>query len=184
MDGEIAELRRQLVEAQRLREEAEQGQKEAERRREEAERQVEQNSLPGLLKDCHKLSQAIRVETKVTWTTQGDTTNPVNRLFPKRIVPWTEFPRLQEKIWDKLNRDRTFIRKRLFQNNNFLDQIHTYFQRHLIFSEESLRYFQRDTIERFVDDILDALVLTDVTTDTKQEAHQSKSTGQHDYQGQ
>ncbi|KAE8408328.1 hypothetical protein BDV37DRAFT_296485 [Aspergillus pseudonomiae] len=156
MEGEIAELRGQLAEAQRFREVVKRV-KEAEQRAKDAERQVEPNSLPGLLKGCHKLSQALRVQTKVIWT-QGDATTPVNRLFPKRILPWSEFPRLQEKIWDKLNRDRTFIRKRLFQNNNFLDQIHTYFRRHLIFSEESLRYFQRDTIERFVDDILDALV--------------------------
>ena len=156
MEGEIAELRGQLAEAQRFREVVKRV-KEAEQRAKDAERQVEPNSLPGLLKGCHKLSQALRVQTKVIWT-QGDATTPVTRLFPKRILPWSEFPRLQEKIWDKLNRDRTFIRKRLFQNNNFLDQIHTYFRRHLIFSEESLRYFQRDTIERFVDDILDALV--------------------------
>ncbi|KJK62591.1 Chromatin assembly factor 1 complex p150 subunit N-terminal [Aspergillus parasiticus SU-1] len=185
MVGEIAKLRRQLVEAQRLREEANQRQKKAEQRLREAElrqkkpdlrqiekelqqkkpeirqrvteRQAELNSLSGLLNSCHKLSQAICVQTNVTLTAEN-TTSPVNRLFPKRIRHWNEFPEVQEKIWDRLNRDRTLTRKRRFRNNNFLDEIHKYTWRHTIFSEASLYDFQRDTMERFVNDILDALL--------------------------
>ena len=93
MQDEIAELRLRLEkerqareeaeqrqgEAERRQEEAERRQEEAERRQEEAERRVQPNTLLGLLDRCHEsLSQAIRVETDATLTTQGDATNPVN----------------------------------------------------------------------------------------------------------
>lgn len=157
MVGEIAKLRCQLVKAQQLREEAQLRQKKLELHQKDTERQAELNSLSGLLNGCHKLSQAIRVTTNVTLIPE-DTTNPVNRLFPRRIRHWNEFPEVQEKIWDRLNRDRTFTRKRRFRNNYFLDEIHKHTRRHTIFSEASLHDFQRDTMERFVNDILDALL--------------------------
>jgi sRNA-binding protein len=116
MEETIAELRRQLEEERQAREEAErrqeeekQAREEAERRqeeerqarederkaREEAERHVQPNTLFTLLDRCHNsLSQAIRVEIDITLTTQGDATNLVNRLYPKRIVPWLDFPQL------------------------------------------------------------------------------------------
>jgi len=98
MQDDIAELRRQLEEERQAREEAE-------RRQEEAEQRLQPNSLFRLLDRCHEsLSQAIRVETNATLTTQGNVTDPVNRLFPKRIVPWLNFPRIQEQIWTKLER--------------------------------------------------------------------------------
>lgn len=133
MVGEIAKLRCQLVKAQQLREEAQLRQKKLELHQKDTERQAELNSLSGLLNGCHKLSQAIRVTTNVTLIPE-DTTNPVNRLFPRRIRHWNEFPEVQEKIWDRLNRDRTFTRKRRFRNNYFLDEIHKHTRRHTIFS--------------------------------------------------
>lgn len=106
MQDQIAELRRQLEEEReareeerRAREEAEQRQEQAEQRQEEAEQRVQPNTLLCLLDRCHNsLSQAIRVETDATLTTQGNATDSVNRLYPKRIVPWLDFPQLQELV--------------------------------------------------------------------------------------
>ncbi|KAI3096453.1 hypothetical protein CBS147333_9576 [Penicillium roqueforti] len=102
MEETIAELRRQLEEERQAREEAQrreeeerQAREEAERLQGEAERRLEPNTLFRLLDRCHNsLSQAIRVETDATLTTQGDATDPVNRLYPKRVVPWLDFPQL------------------------------------------------------------------------------------------
>ncbi|KAJ9481483.1 hypothetical protein VN97_g11992 [Penicillium thymicola] len=95
MEETIAELRRQLEEERQAREEAEWRQEEEKQAREEAERHVQPNTLFTLLDRCHNsLSQAIRVETDATLTTQGDATNLVNRLYPKSIVPWLDFPQL------------------------------------------------------------------------------------------
>ncbi|KAJ5989707.1 hypothetical protein N7481_004917 [Penicillium waksmanii] len=109
----IAELRRQLEEKRQAQEEERKAQKEAEQHKEEerlareeaerlqgeAERQLQPNTLFRLLDHYHKsLSQAIRVKTDTTLTTQGNATDPVNQLYPKHIVPWPDFPQLQEQV--------------------------------------------------------------------------------------
>ena len=82
-------------EAERRQEKAEQRQEEERQAREEAEQRLQPNSLYRLLDRCHEsLSQTIRVETNATLTTQGNVADPVNRLFPKRIVPWRDFPQI------------------------------------------------------------------------------------------
>ncbi|KAI3053335.1 hypothetical protein CBS147353_11488 [Aspergillus niger] len=89
MEETIAKLRRQIEEQQRLREAAERREEEERQAREEAERRVQPDSLFRLLDRCHNsLSQAIRAEADATLTTQGDAADPVNRLYPKHIIPW------------------------------------------------------------------------------------------------
>jgi hypothetical protein len=100
---------------------AEQRAEEAERLREQAEQQVERNNLFGLLDGCHNLSLAIKPETDATLTTQGDTTNPVNRIYPKRIIRWDEFPDLQESVWNVLRDESEFLSKRLFASPHQLE---------------------------------------------------------------
>ena len=143
MQDDIAELRLQLEKERQAREEAEQ-------RQEEAERRVQPNTLLGLLDRCHNsLSQAIRVETDATLTTQGDPTNPVNRLYPKHIVPWLDFPQLQESIWDKFDRTTAFTSRPHFPSDTQLDYVATNIKP--IYSEASLRNFERDTVDNFVE---------------------------------
>jgi hypothetical protein len=144
MEETIAELRRQLEEERRG--------------REEAERRLEPNTLFRLLDRCHNsLSQAIRVETNATLTTQGDATDPVNRLYPKRIIPWLDFPQLQEQIWRKFDRIDTFTTRPLFPSNNQIDYVVTNIQNRPIYSEASLRNFERDTVDNFVEKVIEAL---------------------------
>ncbi|KAJ6038268.1 uncharacterized protein N7446_005078 [Penicillium canescens] len=172
MEDTIAELRRQLEEARKAREEAEWRQKEerqareeerrareeAERRQGEAELRVQPNTLFRLLDRCHvSLSQAIRVETDATLTTQGDATDPVNRLYPKCIVPWLDFPRLQEQIWKKLDRTAAFTSRPLFPSDTQLDYVATNIQNKPIYSEASLRNFERDTVDNFVEMVIEKL---------------------------
>ncbi|KAJ5404041.1 hypothetical protein N7509_003912 [Penicillium cosmopolitanum] len=119
MEETIAELRRQLEEERKAREEAERLQGEAERR-------LQPNTLFRLLDRCHEsLSQAIRVETDATLTTQGDATDPVNRLYPKRIVPWPDFPQLQEQVWSKFDRTAAFTSRPLFPSDTQVDYVAT-----------------------------------------------------------
>ncbi|PYH98304.1 hypothetical protein BO71DRAFT_447345 [Aspergillus ellipticus CBS 707.79] len=115
-----------------------------------------QNDLFGLLNECHRrLSQAIRIETNASLTTQGEATNIVNRRFPSQICAWQAFPRLQEETWDYLLRDDTFSSLRQFSTRSQLD----YVQRNIqsIYSEASLRTFHRDTVDNFVGEILQAI---------------------------
>ena len=172
MEETIAELRRQVEEQQRLREAAERRQEEAERREEEerqareverqarevAERRVQPNSLFRLLDRCHNsLSQAIQVEADATLTTQGDAADPVNRLYPKHIVPWLDFPRLQEQVWEKFDRTDAFTSRPLFPSDAQIDYVVTNIQNKPIYSEASLRNFERDTVDNFVEKVIKAL---------------------------
>ncbi|KAJ5794985.1 hypothetical protein N7457_001584 [Penicillium paradoxum] len=166
MEETIAELRRQLEEERQAREDAEarvqpelRRQLEEERQaREDAEARVQPTTLFGLLDRCHiSLSQAIRVETDATLTTQGDATDPVNRLYPKRIIPWLDFPQLQEKIWKKFDRMGTFATQPIFPSNEQLDYVATNIQNRPIYSEASLRNFERESVDNFVEKIIEAL---------------------------
>jgi hypothetical protein len=144
MEETIAELRRQLEEERRA--------------REDAQRRVQPTTLFGLLDRCHvSLSQAIRVETDATLTTQGEATDPVNRLYPKRIIPWLDFPQAQEKIWEKLDRMGTFTSRPLFPSEEQLDYVASNIQDRPIYSEASLRNFERETVDNFVEKIIEAL---------------------------
>ncbi|KAJ5111766.1 hypothetical protein NUU61_001396 [Penicillium alfredii] len=144
-------LRRQLEEERRAREEAG-------RLQEEAERRIQPNTLLRLLDRCHEsLSQAIRVETDATLTTQGDATDPVNRLYPKRIVPWPDFPQLQQQVWGKLDRTAAFTSRPLFPSDTQIDYVATNIQNNPIYSETSLRNFERDTVDNFVEKVIHPL---------------------------
>ncbi|RHZ44725.1 uncharacterized protein CDV56_101514 [Aspergillus thermomutatus] len=179
MQDDIAELRRQLEEARHAREEerhareeaekrreeerhareeAERRQEEAERRQEEAEQRLQPTALFHLLDRCHEyLSQEIRVETDAALTTQGNVTDPVNRLYPKKIIPWTDFPDLQERIWERLERAVDFTSRPLFPSDTQLDYVATNIRDRPIYSEATLRNFERDTVDNFVEKIIEAL---------------------------
>ncbi|KAJ5112165.1 hypothetical protein N7532_000210 [Penicillium argentinense] len=172
MEETIAQLRRQLDEERqareaeaKAREEAEHREEEAKQAREaetkarvEAEQRLQPNTLFSLLDRCHRsLSQAIRVESNAALTTQGDATDPVNRLYPKRIVPWLDFPQFQEQIWQKFDRMAAFTSHPLFLSDTQIDVFVQRIQNWPIYSEASLRNFERDTVDYFVEMVIEAL---------------------------
>ncbi|KAI0388301.1 hypothetical protein F5Y17DRAFT_453358, partial [Xylariaceae sp. FL0594] len=90
---EAAEKR--SAEEQRRRENAEKLAKEEQRKGKEEEERNEKSrpqALPQYLEACHSLSLGIQVVTEMSLTTQGDTTNPTGRIYPRRIVPWDDYP--------------------------------------------------------------------------------------------
>ncbi|KAJ9634891.1 hypothetical protein H2199_008755 [Coniosporium tulheliwenetii] len=134
MDGQLAELRRQLEEEKR--------------RRQEAEANAEQSqskTLAQYLKACHDFPHAIEVVTDKTLTTQGDTTKPAGRLFPPRIVPWKDFPNQQEETWERFSISPSFYSRRVFPSSYQLDYVRRYLDP--ISSEIGLRHYARETVE-------------------------------------
>jgi hypothetical protein len=84
-----------VKELQRLLREAEDRAAEEQRRREDAEelaRSSQPQTLLQYLEACHLLDLAAQVVTDCSLTTQGDPTNPTGRIFPRRIIPWNNFP--------------------------------------------------------------------------------------------
>ena len=102
------EEQRRREEEQRRREEAESRARQNERRREEEQRRREKaehltiasrpQAILQYFEACHALDLSAEVITDRSLTTQGETTNPVGRIFPRRIIPWHDFATQQEEI--------------------------------------------------------------------------------------
>ncbi|KAJ5544060.1 hypothetical protein N7494_005339 [Penicillium frequentans] len=135
MEGTIAKLRRQLEEERQSRREAERPSR----------------SLPQLFVSSDTSRDRFDPHD------QGDATDPVNRLYPKRIVPWLDFPQLQEQVWEKFDHTGTFTARALFPSDTQIDYVATNLQNSPIYSEASLRNFERDTVDNFVKKIVNAL---------------------------
>ncbi|KAK3360457.1 hypothetical protein B0T25DRAFT_588846 [Lasiosphaeria hispida] len=84
------------------------------------------------LDTCHTFSLTIKVVTDHSLTTRGNTTDPAGRFYPRRIIPWGDFPARQEKIWEQLSVPP-------------------------INCEARLRIFERDTVEVAVQKLIDAV---------------------------
>ncbi|KAJ8122376.1 hypothetical protein ONZ43_g1411 [Nemania bipapillata] len=144
------------AEEQRRREDAEKRSAEEQRRRREEEERIEKSrpqALPQYLEACHSLSLAIQAVTEKSLTTQGDTTNPTGRIYPRRIVPWDDYPTRQENIWDRLSAYQSFCSDPAFPSSHQLDYVASLICP--IASEMGLRYFERDTVENAVQKLVD-----------------------------
>ncbi|UPK91528.1 hypothetical protein LCI18_002463 [Fusarium solani-melongenae] len=168
---EIERLRKQLREEQRLREIAEGRALEEQRRREEEQRRREEEQhrreeaeeradasrpliLQQYLEACHSISLDVKIVTDCSLTTQGDTTDPVGRIYPRRIIPWTTFAREQGHIWDKLSFSPSFFSQAAFPSRHQLDYVRSVL--HPISSEIGLRNSERDVVENAVQKLIDA----------------------------
>ncbi|KAK4654407.1 hypothetical protein QC762_0065280 [Podospora pseudocomata] len=141
------EEQRRREEEQRRREEEQRRREEEQRRREKAEevaRKSQLQALEGYLETCHSLSLAIQVVTDRSLTTQGDTTNPIGRLYPQRIAEWHDFPARQEEIWEQLSIP-SFADNPVFPSQHQMAYVESLINP--ISSEQGLRSFERDTVE-------------------------------------
>ncbi|KAF5136461.1 hypothetical protein E5D57_000223 [Metarhizium anisopliae] len=138
---EIEELRRLLREEQRRREEVE---------------ELAKASLPldlqQYLEACHSLDLAIDVVTDRSLTTQGETTNPTGRIFPRRIIPWDSFAMRQEEIWNDLSIS-DLLPKPSFPSYHQMEYVKSLLKP--ISSELGLRDFERDVVENAVQKLVD-----------------------------
>jgi hypothetical protein len=151
--NEIETLRRLLREERHRREEEQ-------HRREEAERLVAASRLQTLqqyLEDCHSLNVAIKVVTDPSFTTQGDTTNPTGRIFPRKIIPWNDFSTKQEEVWDSLSVGTLFSSVPAFPSQHQLEYVRSLLRP--ISSEIGLRDFERDVVENAVQKLIEKISL-------------------------
>lgn len=132
MEDEVAQLKQQLAEERR--------------RRERAEAETRPQSLQDYLEACHSLSLDISVAPEIS-STQGNTTDPGGRLYPRRIIPWTDFPARQEEIWDRLSNGD--LSKAVFLTPNQVEYVKSTIRP--IGSEIGLRIFERDVVELAVE---------------------------------
>ncbi|KAK5146187.1 hypothetical protein LTR04_001103 [Oleoguttula sp. CCFEE 6159] len=155
-EARAEEEQRRREEEQLRRGEAEARAEEEQHRRKEAEAraaEAQPKTITEYLEACHQLSLDIEVVTDRTLTTQGDTTKPAGRLFPRRIVPWHDFPSQQEKIWEQLSISPSFHSRPAFPSSHQLDYVRTLINP--ISGELGLRNYERDTVENAVQKLIE-----------------------------
>ncbi|KAJ9481169.1 hypothetical protein VN97_g12331 [Penicillium thymicola] len=78
-------------------------------------------------------------------------------MYPKRILPWLDSPQLREQICRKSDRTDAFTSRPLPPSDIQVNYIVTNIQNRPIYSEASLRNFERDTVGNFVEKVIKAL---------------------------
>ncbi|KAH7115499.1 hypothetical protein B0J13DRAFT_533387 [Dactylonectria estremocensis] len=137
--------------------EQQQQSEEEQRRREAAEERAGASqplTLHQYLETCHSLSLTFEVVTDRSLATQGDTTNPTGRIYPRRIIPWTTFAREQEQVWNQLSFSPPFSSQATFPSRHQLDYVRSLLRP--VSSEIGLRNGDRDVVENAVQKLTDA----------------------------
>lgn len=111
MEQRIKELEDALHEGQRRLEEEQ-------LRREQIEGTAQGSNLSEFLEQCHDLHTSIEVVTDKSLTTQGDVTNPANRLHPKHILSWLDFDASQADVWACIEERSEFATRRWFPSKD------------------------------------------------------------------
>jgi hypothetical protein len=153
---ERAELERRRAEYERqIRKEADE-RAEQERRRAEDERRIRiaeekrtrSTTFEGYIRACHTfLSKPLRIQTDKSLSTQGSITSPKNKPCPTLLKPWTDFPVLQQQLFERtyeyIPRDAT-----LFGSTQYLTELGQDLCDRPLASEKDLEAYQRLAVER------------------------------------
>ena len=110
-------LLQQLQAAEAKVEEEQQLREEEERPRKTAEAKVKESQPQTLLRYLNKCQESfhdVTVVTDKTSTTQGDTTDPTDRPYPLRIVPWDDFLNEQANLGGPLSNQSDFYSQKSF----------------------------------------------------------------------
>ncbi|RSL85359.1 hypothetical protein CEP52_016164 [Fusarium oligoseptatum] len=157
----IEDLRRRLEEAESRARQNEQLAESRAKQNEQLARQNEQLAIASRLQTvqqyleaCHALDISARVITAASSTTQGNTTDPVGRIFPRRIVPWDDFAAQQEDIWDALSTSNSFFSNTTFPSQHQMEYVRS--QLRPISSEIGLQNFESNVVESAVERLIQA----------------------------
>ncbi|KAL7948147.1 hypothetical protein V8C42DRAFT_316810 [Trichoderma barbatum] len=112
----------------------------------------EPQNLIQYLETCHALHLRFQKTTSRSLITQKEA---LSWTFPRRIIPWDSFPKLQEGIWQRILSDSEFCTGPGFPSIQQLEAV----KRTLtpVNSEASLQHFGRYAIENVVQEMMDKL---------------------------
>ncbi|PHH50538.1 hypothetical protein CFIMG_007398RA00001 [Ceratocystis fimbriata CBS 114723] len=123
------------------------------RRREIAEKSSRRLTIQEYLESYHSIDASVPIITDPTQTTKGETTNPVGRLYPRRIIQWHNFSEKQEEIWDILSSSLSFSSQPLFPSRQAVE--HDMLKIKPLNSEMALHDTQVSTVESVVKHLVD-----------------------------
>jgi hypothetical protein len=107
------------------------------------------------LDGCHSLYRQVKPVNSIdiSSATTGNTTHPVNRLFPPYITPWTNFEQLQRNEWDRLEGHSSFWNSKDYPSVTALEYVARTIDP--VGSEDDLRYLERLTMENTIKHMFD-----------------------------
>jgi hypothetical protein len=137
--------------AERERERAERERERAERERkraEDEEKKTRSTTFEEYIRACHTLlSKPLSIQTDKSLSTQGSITSPKNKPCPTLLKPWTDFPVLQqhlfERVYEYIPRDAE-----LFSSTQYLTELGQDICDRPLASEKDLEAYQRLAVER------------------------------------
>ncbi|KAK3942660.1 hypothetical protein QBC46DRAFT_425807 [Diplogelasinospora grovesii] len=89
------------------------------RKKEEFMRLARPRTLESYLEACHSLHLAVEVAADTPWSGWAPW-DPTSRVYPRRIIPWDDFPAKQEEIWNLLS-DPSFTSQHQFPSPEMLE---------------------------------------------------------------
>ncbi|KAH8799457.1 hypothetical protein F5884DRAFT_128577 [Xylogone sp. PMI_703] len=148
---ERAEEERRRAEEERRRAEDEQ------RNRIEEEKKTRPTTFEEYLRACHTLlSKPLRVQTDKSLSTQGSITSPKNKPCPTQLKPWTDFPILQQQLFENVC---AYIpsQAKCFSSTQYLTELGQDLCDRPLASEKDLETYQRLAVERPTTNIISQL---------------------------
>ncbi|KAL5313252.1 hypothetical protein ACEPPN_018985 [Leptodophora sp. 'Broadleaf-Isolate-01'] len=149
LERQRAELeRRRAEEEQRNRKEADERAQQERRRAEEQEERTRRTTYEEYIRACHTLlSKPLRIQTDKSLSTQGSITNPKNKPCPTLLKPWTDFPVLQQQLFERTY-DYIPQDAELFSSTQYLTELGQDICDRPLASEKDLEAYQRLAVER------------------------------------
>ena len=164
-ESEIALLKQQLREQRERAEKAESRVEDAESRVVEAESRAEiekkktkSTTLDEFIYACHIfLTKQVYSQKDKKQSTKGSITNPKNRLCPTLLKPWTDFPVVQQQIFEEMYK---YIPQdeELFSSTHHLAELAKGICDRPLASEKDFELYQRLAVEKPTTDIIHQLV--------------------------
>jgi hypothetical protein len=96
--------RRRAEEADERAEQERRRAEDEQRNRIEEETKTRPTTFEEYLRACHTfLSKPLRIQTDKSLSTQGSITSPKNKPCPTLLMPWTDFPILQQQLFERVS---------------------------------------------------------------------------------
>jgi hypothetical protein len=140
-ESEFARLE-QLLQQERRRAE------EADERAKQERKKTRPTTFEEYIRACHTLlSKPLRIQTDKSLSTQGSITSPKNKPCPTLLKPWTDFPVLQQQLFERTY-EYTPRDTELFSSTQYLTELGQDICDRLLASEKDLEAYQRLAVER------------------------------------
>ena len=147
-ESDFERLEQLLREADERAKEANERAERERRRAEDEQRKTRPTSFEEYIRACHTLlSKPLSIQTDKSLSTQGSITSPKNKPCPTLLKPWTDFPVLQQQLFERIYQ---YIPPdaELFSSTQYLTELGQDICDRPLASEKDLEAYQRLAVER------------------------------------